>query len=423
MNGSVIRVVSCKGVERSIKFRREEKTGAIDTAGGFAAQIFLTLQEKHRFEYVIDLLPSFSQLASKLHTNQADFTFEFGVIPERQKVLHFLPVIAYSSLVFFTKQPSHATDWSLIRRPFDSSLWIGVGIAAIVVLTTHFFLSYWYSGTCLQSRRKVDYVLCPLVEQSIHSFTWRQRNAVKCVTIAWIFTALILCTGYKAKLTNLRAQILDEDIPATFEQLAESDYEIYLHYLGGFFQRILNKSTNPVIQKIAVRVKPEKSLYSCFQFALRGRAACISMDLNGVYNAYSNFSDINGQLLLRRSADRSNLILGAGATRKDAVFGAEFSKTVRNLLDMGLVSRYQDEEDRLERRTGKFWARERLTAELWRHAKEDDGPRAITVKEFLVLIITAGAVAVASAFILVIERMHSIMSHFRALVVAFDTNF
>ena len=99
------------------------------------------------------------------------------------------------------------------------------------------------------------------------------------------------------------------------------------------------------------------------------------------------------------------------------MFGAEFSKTVRNLIDMGLVPKYQDEEDRLERRTGKFWARERLTAELWRHAKEDDGPRAITVKEFLVLIITAGAVAVASAFILVIERMHSIMSHLEPLLL------
>ena len=406
MNGTVLSVVSSLGVERSMKFTKDPSTGNYSLAGGFANKIFSTLQRKYNFAYDLQVFPNFKPVLGLLQSGEADYTMQCGMTPDRHKFVHYLPVPSFSSLVFFTKQPSHVIDWALIRKPFEPSLWSIVLLAAAGTVTVHLLVVRFLHLRQGGYYRSVGYVLRPLLEQGINDNYWMNFVTLEIVTVFWLFATIIVCTAYKAKLTMLRSHSPEEEVPNSYEELAHSDYGVYLHFLGGMFYKMLKSARNPVIQKISERLQPEKSLENCLNFVLKEKSACIAMDSNGAFKGYGYFSDPNGQLLIRKSVDRSFQALGAPAVRKNALFATGFAKTVRILLDMGLVVKFQQEEDRMEKTQGKLRGKNVEQIERLGLTRDDgDGPKAITLEEFLVLIFIIAFLAVSSALILLVELM------------------
>ena len=419
MNGTILSIVSSKGLERSISFQ-EAANGTIELQGGFSNSILRCLQRKYNFSYKVGLRNGFGKklqngtftgIVGALQSEEAEYTMDIGSSTDRFQTVTFLPMTVYAGAVFFTRIPSQVTDWNLVHRPFEMALWIlllfcisGVGFVEIMLVVIARFVRKDSCDISYKNAygKSVGYLLRHLLEQSEEDPMSGRYKALKAVGTAWVFSAVIISTAYKAKLTTLRSYAPEEDVPRNFEELANSNYKIILHHVGGIFLKGFETSTNLVLQRVAKRLVLEKSLLKCFQLAVTSNAACVTMNINGVFAGYKNFSSVNGELMLRMSDDQSFPLLGGPATKKGAIFSNGFSKTIRQMFDMGLVRRFQDSEDNTQRHNGKLWAKGLAERESWRQGQHE-GPQPIVISELLVLYLVVSTLSATSALVFIGE--------------------
>ena len=348
LNGTILRVTGSKGTERSGIFT--ETKGTVDLVGGFSLKIFQCLQQRHGFKYTMFLSRgfglqlkngSFTGVVGALQAGKADYGIEAGLNFDRFKVVEYLPPTVFETLTFFTAEPSPKAKWSILHGAFTGSTWAGLTVAASVMAGLMIGIQYVDHSV----NTGAEFVIKALLEQGCDNLEAEKRKSVKLMISVWLLVSIVLGTAYKAKLTTLLTYPILETVPADFDELAQSDYEIYLHDLGGLPEAILAKSTNPSLIEIREKMHKEKSLLKCINATLNSRAACIALGLNAQFQVVKHFNSRGRTGIEKAKKTAYSSLPGGPLLRKGLPFAKNFAKTIRNIFDTGLIYKFQEDED------------------------------------------------------------------------------
>ena len=412
LNGTFLRVTSSKGNYRSMNYR-ELPNGAVGFAGGYSHEIFFCLRRKFNFNYKFFLskgfglkLPNgtFTGVIGNLQSGKADYAMETGFNADRFVAVEYMPPAVFESLTFLTKIPEQQTKYFIVFEPFTVETWGALLLTGILLA---FIYSCLISMSQMMDRNHelafwknfqggLGFYIRPFLDQGIVTMSWNHFTKLRLIATAWLVAVIILGTGYRAKLTTLMAYPLLEVLPNNFNELAASDFIIYLHDIGGVPQAIFQ--SNPTLRSVLARMRKEKSLLKCIGATVTEHAACVTLGDNGIFEGVKNFSNVDGKLMVHKAPTNLYPFLpGAPVLRKGQAFGTNFAKAIRRIFDMGIVYKFQADEARFEARNGKTWARSRASTEPWRQP-EPRGPQPIVIEEIVaVLILYLFVVTLASA--------------------------
>ncbi|CAG7717282.1 unnamed protein product [Allacma fusca] len=404
LTGTFLKVSAKPGLALNAVFGKDPQ-GKITLAGGFCNEIFLILQKKFEFNFSVQFqdgfgkrLPNgtFSGIVGSIQRGEADIAIDIGLSAQRTEVIEYLPPVIFTTVRFFTKMPAHVPRWKLILEPFTASLWLAIFLCLGVISVSYFCfiisekkirnipLQSMSWGTML--RNSGGFIFKPILEQDITDSMWDHIQILRLLATIWFFVSIVFATAYRAKLTTLRSIPLPEIVPETFKELAESEYKPTLHFVGGMIYASIEGSSNPVFKTIGKKLGLEKVLQTCLVEALQGGSACIAMDSITVYEGVKNFSNVDGNAVLRMSKDAFFSIFGGAALKKHSVLSQDFSRSIRRLFDMGIVKRLQDIELTRARQRGRLWAKMKAREEKWRESN-NDSPNALSIVDIYAVLI------------------------------------
>ena len=421
MNGTVLNVTSTRGTARSTSYK-DNPDGRVTFSGGYTHEIFNCLRQKYGFKFNFKLSKgfglkfpngSFTGVVGAL-LDGYDYAMEAGWNWDRFQVIDFLPACTFESLTFLTAIPHSQPQWDLVRRPFAPVTWLAVAITSMVLsifLTFDLsFASSWSGENRFPSLNLVGIEIIgrSILEQSSGVVEHSTLQSLRILSAGWLLGLIVLGTLYKAKLTTLMAYPFMTSVPSDFEQLADSDYKVYLHDLGGLPEITFSSTTNPKLIHLRKRFIKEKSLFKCIAATIsEHRTACITLGLNGAFEAVRNFSNIYGKVMVRKAPTKRFLFLpGGGVLRRGQPFFHQFSKTVHWMIDSGLVYKFQKNEDFKMKLRGSRWSKERVRFEEWRGPDEaEKGPVAINFHDVAGVVGVSGIFMVACSFLFGFEHV------------------
>ena len=418
MNGSILQAASSNGLEFVMNFKIAAD-GQAFLDGGFANQLFLLLQQRHKFRYSLTLRRGFGKRGPNgtfdgflklMQDGEAEYTMDVARILERAEVVIWMPITHFSKLVFFTRAPSQfVTNWKQIVQPFESVLWAVLSISMLLlcfVFSIIIFLPQQgiKSPKATAWSKGVDYIVRPMLDQCIEDTAWNRNELLKVLTTLWLVLSMIISTAYRAKLVVLRSEGIQEDVPRTFAELEASDYEIYLHYVGGALMKSFEGALNPVHIAIRKRLILEKNVTKCFENVIHRKAACVALDSNGIVVQYKNFSSVSGQPVLAMAEDFAFTMLGGPATSKNAPFAPAFAKTIGELFDTGVIQRLHYNEVVRHQSNGKAWAKTRVIQETWRSVSSE-GSQPIVLEEMVGILLVSIFCVTISLAVFIAEKV------------------
>ena len=427
LNGTLLKVTSSKGNSRSMNYKELENGTAIFD-GGYSHKIFYSLQQKFGFKYEFRLsngfgimLPngSFTGAIGALQRGDYDFAIEAGLKSERFAATEYMPPGTYECLTFLTRIPQSETNWILMYATFTPQMWTALSCSMFIFSIGYGLLAV-VANILMVKRYKLrkglqmgfEFVISSLLDQSWEGTTGGNKLsdelvALRLAMIAWLLPVVVIGTAYKAKLTTLMAYPAVGKVPTNFDQLAASDYKIYLHAIpGGLPEFIFRTTTNPSLINVRSRLIREKSLFKCIDETVRLKAACITLGANGMFEASKNFSNTAGIVMVRMAPTNLYPFLpGAPILRKGQPFAQHFASTIRTMFDMGLMYKFQGDEETSQALKGRRWARYRTMEEPWR-LPQADGPKPTTKEEIYGVLIVYAVLIIASLMVFITERLH-----------------
>ncbi|CAG7818853.1 unnamed protein product, partial [Allacma fusca] len=122
--------------------------------------------------------------------------------------------------------------------------------------------------------------------------------AFRVFTSFWLLFVIVISTAYTSKLFGFLAFPIHESAPQTFEELADSNYEVGLRYIGGAGYNSFLTSESPALRKIFRTMELIKDPLAVFERALNSIFCCISYELQYQYSVQQNLSDVYGSSAL-----------------------------------------------------------------------------------------------------------------------------
>lgn len=271
-----------------------------------------------------------------------------GQIYNRNKVVGYSMPISYEWLTFSTGKPQPTYSWKSVYWPFTPFLWLFV-IGSLV--TAFFALAFLLEATkhnqqsCYSGKVAANYLLRSILEQDakIQAKT-SSTNSTRTFMTSWLIFSLLITTAYRSKLVSFLAFPSLEQLPDTFEELAESThFQIALQYLRGAAYSLIKTSTNPTFQKIFNRMDLIENDAACFQRAIEhSHFSCISWDSIASFVYHKNLSDRHGNVPLIKARDTTSFIVVGLIYLKRSVFRIKFDAVLFRAFDMGLMIKWTE---------------------------------------------------------------------------------
>lgn len=268
-----------------------------------------------------------------------------GQIYNRNKVVGFSFPITYEWLTFSTGEPKPFYSWKSVYFPFAPLLWLFViGSLAFAFFTFTFLLraTNQQKRSSFPVKEAAIYLLRSFLEQDARVLERRPRNSVRIFITFWLFFSLLITTAYRSKLVSFLAFPTVDQLPKTFESLADSNhFQIALQYLRGAAYSLIKNSNNPTFQKIFSRMELIENDAKCFQRAIeQNHFACISWDSIASFLYHKNLSDKYGNVPLIKARDTTSFIVVALTFPKRSIFKSKFDTVLVRAFDMGLVKKW-----------------------------------------------------------------------------------
>ena len=422
LNGTTLNVTATKGIHRAMDYE-ELENGTVVFAGGYVHRIFFSLKEKFGFKYKFTLSRGFGHkspngtfngVIGALQSGKFDYAMEAGSNSDRYAVVEYLPLVAYETLSFLTRIPTHEPKIELVFEPFKLETWFALFCTMLLLAVVFGVLAVASSKLVGKSNVHIrehlqmglEFTVTTILEQGYEgSLLDSGIQLLRMLATAWLLSLIVLGTAYKAKLTTLMAYPALEAVPSTFDELADSDYTVFLHELGGLPELVFKTATNPKLVQIRRRLKVQKSLHNCIEETVKIRAACVALGFNSMFMASKNFSNIDGKVMIRKAPHTLlSFMHAAPLMKKGQPFARHFAKTVHTLNAMGLTSKFILDEEDAQLRKGKRWAKERTQSEKWR-LREPDGPQPIKLVEVLGVIIVYTVMVCICSIAFATEKM------------------
>ena len=386
--GRTLQVALTKGMPEMMSFKRLRHGRAVVT-GGFQGKLFLLVRRKLNFAYNITVESTFgvkgqdglyTGMVGAVQSGRAALGIGATATPGRHKVVHFLTPNTFELVTFITGQPQPRPEWQMIFLAFALPLWFTLlCIACLMVYPTFVIANTLAERANIPKLFHIGVNGVGFIFRSIFDQAWSkdrsfQYPAVRILAAAWLLAALFIGTEVKCNLMKLAVSPPMDPVPTTFTQLADSDYDIITHYAGGSLNRILSTTHTPTFDKITQKMRQEKSIRKCLEEAVKSHAACISYEDDAIMEGQRNFSDPYGHLHIHKAVMSAFNFYASIILPKDAVYIESMESIVSQIVDMGLVKRFHDEQYTKFELKGRRWARMRKRQYINNATDEDPIP-------------------------------------------------
>ena len=401
--GKVLKFSGSTQMSTMIDFRRTSNE-SLEYFGVFVTPSLNCLKEKMNFSISVHptkllgvRLPNgtYNGVLGEINNGNVDFGIQ-GQSVYGHMVAHYSHILVVGTVVFGTKWPAVTLKLHAIFRPFGLYAWcLLLGICFGVILPFFIFIhkaSISIGNLKFKSDKSIFgngllFLFCPLLEQSLMKTHVSSQNSGRILLAFWLCTVLIITSVYKNKLRDLMIAGEPEDIPSTFQQLADfPQYELFTKSYGGALYIVFNSIKTPMYRSIAKRLQSLDSIVECLEHALRRpKAVCINYHAVIEREANLHFTDKMGRRMIRITSPSTGAfyVLSALASKKRAVFKEEMNSYMSRYYAMGLSDYGYLNDIRESLATGKAMAKSRNeTAHDQYVSSDDDGPVQLKLKHF-----------------------------------------
>ncbi|CAG7831402.1 unnamed protein product [Allacma fusca] len=335
---------------------------------------------------------SWAGVVGDIYHDRADFGTGVGISYFRNPLITFLGYYEYISLVLVHGPTQKIFTWRTIFWPFKTASWIYLIFCALVSFFALICLQRGFERS-LKLACRHDLSVVHSSEFQIHDIytllfvtllsqgvKLPQGSSVRCFVAFWLLFAIVVSTAYTSKLFAFLVFPIHESAPQTFEELADSDYDVGLRYIGGAGYNSFKTSQTPALKTIFQRMELVKDSLLCFEKALNSRFCCISYELQFEYTVQRNLSDVYGRTNLRVAPGRVFPVSVGLGVQKGSIFGEQVNWKVQASFETGLVKKWSD-QDLIETHMKKLgWRKEiGMEREVISNGRE---PMPLTVPHF-----------------------------------------
>ncbi|XP_035700587.1 glutamate receptor ionotropic, delta-2-like [Folsomia candida] len=249
-------------------------------------------------------------------SGKADVGITTAHTPDRIQAVSFTSSFMDVSYLVLVK--GHGTQiFSLFAflKPFDEVMWICLGISTLVAFLTFKMISEWMKrihGTDSWTiQRQIGFILTSYLDQGfapgIPKFT-----PLRCFIGLWFCFGIVITTIYKSKMVGLLAFPTLEQVPETFKELVDSEYQVGFPFHGNAAYNTLKASTNPVYVKLVknMEIITGSGLDCLERVAKTDKSACILYLGSDAYLRAANLSDSDIRKLVYAPETVFNVFIG-----------------------------------------------------------------------------------------------------------------
>lgn len=341
--GHILKVTLTDKIPRLFEFTNDSQGKYAGKRGIFA--ILLTVLSS-KFNFTSEVFPNgggkrlpdgtWTGSIGDIVSGRASFCLLCGISLERYSAVEHAAPVVYEKVKFSVGLPHKMYTWMSIFWPFNVYLWGAIIVAFLCVAslstcfmnaigdhkTFLFFLNFFAKYSFEQPTNIPKYYV------KLHS--------TRIITGFWLLVAWIITLSYKSKIVTFMAFPVYEDLPQTFEELAQTNYQIKFHYFPNEAYNSFERSTNPVLKSVFQRFIQEPDPLKCLLDTISSKTACIMYTSNFVDVVTMNLSDGAGVGPFRRSI-KSAFVFDTGiVVERNAANRKNFQTTLRNFVEMGL---------------------------------------------------------------------------------------
>ena len=305
---------------------------------------------------------TYSGLIGKVHSCETELGLAAVITMDRLPAVDYTNPNMFQAAVFSTAIPGTGSRWQAMFESLTLDAWaVLMSICTFFILPLYVAISLVHSGKKLNAPaaayRCFDFLYRTMLEQGVEDGLLSFHLSGQILLVFWMFFSIIISNLYRSRLVSVMVSPLHETVPSNFEELAESDYEVYIQFTGGAFSNYMRNTPSTTFRKISQRMILEKSIHECIQQSLKPQTACISYrdSLNGVGN--KNFTDRNGNNVYRKAPGTAFFLPVSPIVPKGAVYKGTIHRAVSQIIDTGLAIYAQEMEIKNSWAQGKQWAR------------------------------------------------------------------
>ncbi|CAG7732301.1 unnamed protein product [Allacma fusca] len=261
--------------------------------------------------------------------------------------------------VYAAPQPVQFNPLGRLLSPFNTQVWVSLIVSVLATSATlHLILSHKNSKS-LQKLSALAAILKPLFDQSpidTKSFVKCVSNSLSRSVIAvWLLLLISLGCAYKSKMVELIALPKFKSVPTTFEDLANSNYQIMSIFFSDQVEVNLRFKNSTASMKILERTVAKNFVDpDCYQGIFEAEAACIGFFIAIMSIGTPFMVDINKQPIFRKSAETWYLgYVSMGISLNYPELLEPMDTIFRRVENAGLLRQWQEERHRINLNAGQ----------------------------------------------------------------------
>jgi hypothetical protein len=245
------------------------------------------------------------------------------------------------------------------------------------------------------------------MEQDLTSDLIPKSDSGRVLMVFWLCTVLITSVAYKSKLTSLMVHPETEEVPNSFEALADSKYKIILHHVGGALHKNIQSTSSATFKRIAKRLTLESSMFKCLTKAhVSKKTACVSYIHNIIGEIHRNFTDVNGISSLRMAQTNVFMTAGSYMLPKGAVYKNSMNAIVSQQIAFGFSKYALDKAFKTPLDEGKTWARQR--PDLYKWSRSDSGPQPLKMSHMTAAFVLLIMGLISAFTVFTVEKLSTV---------------
>lgn len=284
----------------------------------------------------------------EVFSNEVDVGMACSMTLIRHFVVDLVAPISFEYVNFAVGPP--VTIYSVLSLfwPFSTYLWAAIFICTLITVVVSTYILHYaqllpqncYTDLKWTGVTILKYFGSTWIEQS-NTIPERLPQSIKIILGYWLLFCVVGTNIYKAKMVSFMTFPVTDPIPTTFDELADSSYDIVFHYFGSVALNTFKESHSPTYTKILGRMtkepNPMKCLLNTMSFSGESSGkACILFGASYRAIINKNLSDAFGVSPISRNPNTGFMFTPGIISRKSAVFSPNFKHILSSSLQMGL---------------------------------------------------------------------------------------
>ncbi|CAG7833063.1 unnamed protein product [Allacma fusca] len=339
--------------------------------GGMHFVFMETISKCYNFSYELEATPgrgtghqltngTWTHLMGDIVHGQKDFVTVTAPTASRYGIIDMTSYTFTVNVIFYSRFPRTHVQWESIVHPFKPSLWAGVVLAFISIVTLFYVTLRVHNGriNCSKQTKAHHLYLSLMIPAAM--LLDQEGHKPKCVwkvDIIWMFFVMIVGACYKDQLVGFLTLPASEPIPRTFQDLHNhNDYHLFFFYMASTPSMYFKSTANPIHRALFSRFDMIRSGQKCvMKAAVTERSVCVGLDNQLAAAVASNLTIKTQFQPLILSQEKLIPFFACFGLPINSVYTEAFDQISLATTESGLGGKwYQDSLDFLKR-GGKSW--------------------------------------------------------------------